>query len=243
MGILKTITVDPTPEAQEEILGRRQVVDNFPLFSKLDDPEVVAQYVFMMEAEGIDMFGFSYDDLPDAPILVESRKRKKKSAEAEEPKQKKAKKQEKEKVIGLTFYSEPSDKGNSDKPSSGFISSHVDTTPTPPTSHTSTQIPTPIPSEPIEITTPAIISTTSVSTSLIDLKFHSENSQPIPLSHSFPPLNQSDYDVTLTNYSPIKSSDFQFPDPPSPTIQSLSQQTQTPSTTTYISDTIASGHY
>src|ERR1044072_5321002 len=45
MGILKTITVDPTAE----------VVDNFPLFSKLDDPEVVAHYVLMMEAEGIDM--------------------------------------------------------------------------------------------------------------------------------------------------------------------------------------------
>ena len=193
------------------------------------------------------MSGFNYDDLPDAPVLVEPRKRKKKSrSEAEESKKKKAKKQKKEKVIGLTSYSEPSDKGNSDKPSSGtFISFHVDTIPSPPTSHTSTQIPTPIPSEPIQITTPAIFSTTSVSTPFIDLNLDSENTQPIPLSHSFPPFvnQQSDSDVTLSNYSPEKCADFQFPDPPSSTIQSLSQQTQTqtPTSTTYISDTIASG--
>src|ERR1044072_3654833 len=130
MGILKTITVDPTPEAQQEILGRRQVVDNFPLFSKLDDPEVVAHYILMMEEEGIDMSGFNYDDLPDAPDLVEPKRRKKKrgSKEEEEPKKKHSKKKKKEKTIGLSSYSKPSDKGNSAKPSSGTLnSSHLNT--------------------------------------------------------------------------------------------------------------------
>src|ERR1044072_8249152 len=122
MGILKTILVDPVPEAQQEILRRRQVVENFPLFSQLDDPEVVAHYIMMMEEEGIDMSGFNYDDLPDAPELVEPRKRSKKR-KSEKPKKEESKKQKKEKVIGLSSYSEPSDRGNSDKPSSGGFSS------------------------------------------------------------------------------------------------------------------------
>ena len=218
----------------------------------------------MMEEEGIDMSGFNYDDLPDAPDLVEPRRKKKKSKkEVEEPKEKKSKKQKKEKVIGLSSYSEPSDRGNFDKPSSGvFTSTHLDTIPSPPNTqqttppiptsqktkptNTSTQIPTPIPSQPIQITTPAIISTTSDQTPIIYLNLSdSETTQPIPLSHSFPPLNlnqqQSDSDVTLSNYSPEKSADFLFPDTPSPTIQSLPKPTQTPSSTTFIPDTIASG--
>jgi hypothetical protein len=168
MGVLKTIIVDPTPESQEQVLKKRQVVDNFPLFSKLDDPEVVAHYIMMMEEEGIDMSGFNYDDLPDAPELVELRKRSKKR-KSEKPKKKESKKQKKDKDIGLSSYSEPS-KGTSTKTSSGTVitSTHSDTIPTPPTSqqttppsqtttHTSTQILTPIPSEPIQTTTPAII--------------------------------------------------------------------------------------
>src|ERR1044072_1179538 len=50
------------------------------------------------------------------------------------PKKKDTKKQKKDKVIGLTSYSEPSDKGTSDKLSSGiFTSIQVDTIPSSPT--------------------------------------------------------------------------------------------------------------
>src|ERR1044072_3403238 len=109
MGIRHSITVDPIPEAPEQVLKKRQVVDDFPLFSKLDNPEVIAQYVLMMEEQGFDMSGFNYDDLPDAPDMVGPRKsssKRKNKKDVEEPKQKKSKKQKKEKAIGLSSYSE-----------------------------------------------------------------------------------------------------------------------------------------
>ena len=188
----------------------------------------------MMEEEGIDMSGFNYDDLPDAPELVEPRRGSNKR-KSEKPKKKEAKKQKKDKVIGLSSYSESSDRGNSDKSTSGiFTSIQIDTTPIPsfqttqqtqpPPTHQTTQIPTPIPSAPLQTTTTPIIHTTSDST-------HSDIpiSQAIPINHPFPPFNQqSDSDVTLSNYSPEKSSDFLFQDHSSPTTESLSKQTQIP---------------
>ena len=65
------------------------------------------------------------------------------------------------------------------------------------------------------------------------------------MSHSFPPFNQeqSDSEVTLSNFSSEKSADFLFPDPPSPPIQSLPKHTQlqTPPFTTVTSEPIATG--
>src|ERR1044072_8608054 len=97
----------------------------------------------MMEAEGVDMSGFTYDDLPDAPELVEPRRRSKKNKrKSKEPKKRDTKKQKQEKVISLKSYSEASDKGNS-KPSSGIVTSiQVDTIPSPPTSQQTTPLPT-----------------------------------------------------------------------------------------------------
>jgi hypothetical protein len=55
MGVLRTIIADSVPDTLQEILGRRQRVEDFPLFSKHDNPEVIAQYVLMMEEQGVDM--------------------------------------------------------------------------------------------------------------------------------------------------------------------------------------------
>src|ERR1044072_6792025 len=97
MGIVKSIIVDPIPTNQEEILERRQEVEDFPLFTKLDHPAVIAEYIFMMQEQGFDMSGFEYDRLSDALEFVEHRKekKKKKRSESEEPQKKKSKKQKK----------------------------------------------------------------------------------------------------------------------------------------------------
>src|ERR1044072_5980582 len=96
----------------------------------LDHPAVIAEYVFMMKEQGFDMSGFDYDKLPDAPEFVEPRKgKKKKRSESEEPEKKRGKKPKKAKVIGLSSYSEASERGNSVKTSFGIsISIHSDTT-------------------------------------------------------------------------------------------------------------------
>src|ERR1044072_6040026 len=113
MGIVQSIIVDPIPANQEEILGRSKDIDDFPLFTKLDPPEVTAEYVFMMQEAGFDMSSFNYDKLPDAPDLVEPRKgKKKKRSESEGPEKKKSKKQKKGKVAGLSSYSEASERCN-----------------------------------------------------------------------------------------------------------------------------------
>src|ERR1044072_937425 len=118
MGVMKDIIVDPVPEAQQEVLGKRLRVDDFPLFSKNDNPEVIPQYIFMIQEEGVDVSGFRYEDLPDGPDLVDPKKKKKKKkrkAEGEEQKKKHSKKHKKEKVIGLSSDSEASAKVTSDK--------------------------------------------------------------------------------------------------------------------------------
>src|ERR1044072_9088430 len=239
MGIVQSIIVDPIPTNEEEILGRSKDIDDFPLFSKLDPPEVIAEYIFMMQEQGFDMSKFDYDKLPDALEFVEPRKgKKKKRSESEEPEKKKGKKPKKAKVVGLSSYSEASGRGNSDKPTSGiFTSIHIDTIPIPSfqttqqtqtsSTHQSTQLHTPIPSAPLQTETTPIISTTSTQVPIVHLDISdSETTQPIPISHSFPPFNQqqSDSEVTLSNYSSEKSADFLFPDPPSPPIQSLPKQ-------------------
>src|ERR1044072_4154228 len=198
-------------------------------------------------------YSFNYDKLPDAPDLVEPRKgKKKKRSESEGPEKKKSKKQKKDKGVGLSSYSEASGKGTPAQTSSGIsISIHPDTIPIsssqttqqtqPPSTHTSTQIPTPIPSAPFQTTTTPIISTSSDQIPIVYLDISdSETTQPIPISHSFPPDNkqQCDSEVTLSNFSSEKPADFLFPDPPSPPIQSLPKHTQpqTPSPTTFRSE-------
>src|ERR1044072_763542 len=212
----------------------------------------------MMKEEGNSMSCFNYDMLADGYDEVEPRKkRKKKCSEADETEQKKiAKKQkkvEKENKIHLRSYSEASARGNSESQTSSIlILSQIDTTSSQiplsttinptisqtsqlPPRHKSTQISTPISSTPIQTETTPIITTTSEST-------HSESTQSdsiptrqtTPINVCNPAPSQSDSEATLSNYSPTKSSDFIFPDPPSPSTKNLSKlriPTSAPTTT------------
>src|ERR1044072_8973083 len=165
MGVVESVVIQPVPETPQEALMKRFFVDGYPLFSKIEPPEVIAQYIFMMQQDGIDTSGFRFEDIPIAPADVYSKKKKKKKkrSEGEEPeKKKKSKKKKVEKAADLKSYSEASEQGTSAKPSTSISfsissdaipvsSSH--TTQQIPTSntytHTSTQIPTPVPSAPI----------------------------------------------------------------------------------------------
>src|ERR1044072_3852550 len=141
---------------------KRFLVDGYPLFSQIEPPEVIAQYIFMIQQDGIDTSGFRFEDIPIAPADEYSKKkRKKRSTEGDEHKKKKSKKDKKSKedkkdnVFGLQSNSESSGRGNSEQPSSGIpVSIHSDTIllpfssqttrqNQPPSTHTSTQIPTP----------------------------------------------------------------------------------------------------
>src|ERR1044072_5349393 len=98
------------------------------LYGQKPNPEVLALYIFSFEQEGYDTSTWTYDDFPDCPpdmLTRKKRKSRKRKSEAEgEPKQKKkSKKSKKEKAVGLGTYSEPSGKGTSNKPSSDMSTS------------------------------------------------------------------------------------------------------------------------
>src|ERR1044072_1976751 len=106
MGALKEIKVDPVPEDPKEAIRRTMTVDGYPVWSKADNPEVLAFYIFSLEQEGYDTSTWTYDDFPDCPpdMLTQKKRksRKRKSEEEEKPKQKKkSKKSKKEKAVGL----------------------------------------------------------------------------------------------------------------------------------------------
>src|ERR1044072_8396621 len=138
---IPTVTVDPASDDPQEIVKRRFHIDGYPIWSKYDDPEAMAWFIYSLELEGHDMSWFTYDDFPDCPPEWLERKKKtkrKRKAEAEELLQMKdSKKPKKEKVIGLQTNSAPS-KGNTSDSSSDddVFSDNIDTsmlskTPTP----------------------------------------------------------------------------------------------------------------
>src|ERR1044072_2811388 len=179
MGVVTSVIIPPEPESSHDALMKRFFVDGYPLFYKIEPPEVIAQYIYDMQQDVVDTSSFNFDDLPYAPDDVHfEKKRKKRSTEGDEKKKKKAKKDKKSKedqnskIFGLQSHSEASSRGNSEQTSSGIpVSIHIDTIlcpssqpsqqTQPPLSHTSTQIPTPIPSATIQTETIPIISTTS----------------------------------------------------------------------------------
>jgi hypothetical protein len=247
MGIIEEVISEPVLEENEVVLTKRQIIDGFPPFIKQDNPTVIAEFIFEMQQAGNDMSWFNYDMLPDGFEEEEpKKKRKKKSSEADKTEKKKIakkqKKDQKEKEIHLRSYSEASARGISESLTSSIhIPSQIDTTSSQipssttinptisqtsqlPPRHKSSQISTPIISTPIQTQTTPIITTTSEST-------HSESTQSdsiptrqtTPLNVFNPSPSQSDSEVTLSNYSPTKSSDFIFPDPPSPSTENLSQ--------------------
>src|ERR1044072_8578145 len=118
---IPNVTVDPVSENPEEVVKRRFHLDGYPTWSKYDNPEAMAWFIYSLELEGHDMSWFTYDDFPDCPPEWLERKKKtkrKRKAEAEEfLQQKKSKKTKKEKVIELQTNYAPS-KGNSSDSSS-----------------------------------------------------------------------------------------------------------------------------
>src|ERR1044072_1172231 len=178
------------------------VVDGYPIWSKADNPEVLALYIFSLEQEGHDISTWTYDDFPDSPsdmLTKKKKKSRKRKSEAEgEPKQKKkSKKSKKEKAVGLGTYSEPSEKCTSNKPSSDMSTSST------PQTKLSKQVQTP----------PSVLI-----------------SEPIPLN-SAPPLNQlqANSEVTLSDQSPTRSDDYRDSDPKSPPTHNLPQTYINPS--------------
>src|ERR1044072_1222322 len=65
MGIIEEVISEPVLEKDEVVLTISQLIDNFPPFTKQDNPEAIAHYIFMMKEEGNDMSWFNYDMLLD----------------------------------------------------------------------------------------------------------------------------------------------------------------------------------
>lgn len=85
MGLIDKVRVKPTKDTSQEALKDQRVISNgMYLFSKIDLPEVVACYLQDLEAQGIDISGFSLDQLLDQPPNFMKRNR--------EPSEKKKKK-------------------------------------------------------------------------------------------------------------------------------------------------------
>src|ERR1044072_6428156 len=100
MGVLEKITVYPIPEADEVVLDRRLMEDDFPPFSKEEPLEAIMEYIRMQVDDRYDMSWFTYDMLPDTIEEMDAgKKRRKKSSEgddSEKERMKATKKQKKE---------------------------------------------------------------------------------------------------------------------------------------------------
>ena len=90
MGVVTSVIIPPEPESSHEALMKRFYVDGYPIFYQIEPPEVIAQYIFDMQLEGVDTSSFCFDDLPYAPDDVYGKKkRKKRSAEEDEVQERK----------------------------------------------------------------------------------------------------------------------------------------------------------
>ena len=85
MSLIDKVIIKPTKDTSWEALkDQRDISNEMYLFSKIDPPEVMVCYHQDLEAQGIDLSGFSLDWLPDHPPNSMKRKR--------EPSEKKKKK-------------------------------------------------------------------------------------------------------------------------------------------------------
>lgn len=66
MGLIDKVRVKPTLDTSWEALkDQREIYNGMYLFSKIDPPEVISRYLQDLEAQGIDIYGFSLDMLLD----------------------------------------------------------------------------------------------------------------------------------------------------------------------------------
>src|ERR1044072_2955011 len=122
MEIIDEVLIEPTLEADEVVVDRRLMVDDFPPFSKEEPLEVIMEYVRIQVADGKDMSWFTYDMLHDTLEEMDAgKKRRKKSSNKERMKAAKRQKKEDEKKeekkkqreIHLKGYTKARNEGNS----------------------------------------------------------------------------------------------------------------------------------
>lgn len=76
MGLIDKVRVKPTKDTSWEALkDQRDIYNGMYLFSKIDPPWVITCYLQDLEAQGIDISGFSLDWLPGQPPNFMKRKR------------------------------------------------------------------------------------------------------------------------------------------------------------------------
>src|ERR1044072_6955407 len=129
--LIEEVVHPPREENSEDIIKKRFTVDGYPLFTKLDSPEVVALYVFELQRAGVDTSAFRFEDLPDAPPEVSHRaatKRTSSRISSKEPAAKRSrtvKEEKKKKSVARKIHYSSTVKGNSGTPSPVISSSEL----------------------------------------------------------------------------------------------------------------------
>src|ERR1044072_1355651 len=129
MEVIKKICVSPNPEPAQETLMQQFLCDGFPMFYEIENPQVIAHYIYLMELDGINTSGLNFAEIPLVPTgdkHVGSRLRRRKQVTEDIERETKRLKREAwkdrkrewvEKDVALKAYTEPSQKGNSDSAS------------------------------------------------------------------------------------------------------------------------------
>ncbi|XP_057444229.1 flocculation protein FLO11-like [Lotus japonicus] len=196
MRIVEEIVVPPPDELQEEIIQQRIDVDNFPLWTKLDSPDAIQEYVNDLKEQGVKVdFEDFFNSLPDCPPDL-SRPSRKRHQEPDSDDERKSKKKKAKKVktetkaakLQSTQSRVPRITRSSAKETS---KSQVDVSSAPvinvnviPSSSSSSQTLTPFPAPLIpkyqSLTTP-LTSTSAISTSAIVITTTQEHHTPPPI--------------------------------------------------------------
>ena len=131
--LIEKVVHSPREENSEDIIKNRFIIDGYPLFTKLDGPEIVALYVFDLQQAGVDTSAFRFEDLPDAPPEVYHKpatatKRTSSRLSSKEPAAKRSrtvKEEKKKKSVARKIHSSSDVKGSSGTPSPVISSSEL----------------------------------------------------------------------------------------------------------------------
>src|ERR1044072_5711743 len=129
--LIEKVVHPPREENPKDIIKKRFVVDGYPLFTKLDGPEMVACYVYDLQMAGVDTSAFRFEDFPDAPPDFYPGKAPKRTSSRISAKELAAKKsrtvkdEKKKKPVTRKTYSSVAAKGILGTPSSVISSSKL----------------------------------------------------------------------------------------------------------------------